>query len=294
MKLNELLKDGIYVLKESNIEECNLKARLLLCHLLGQSKEYLMINDAEEIDTETQIAYYSLLDRLTSGEPLQYITGHQEFMGLDFLVNQNVLIPQPDTEILVQAVIKYLEHNCGKENVKLFENLEKRKINKPKILDLCTGSGAIAISLVKNCPNDVEVVASDVSHGALEVAQMNCKKNSAKVKLVESNLFETIEEKFDVIVSNPPYVETDVISELSMDVQNEPHLALDGGKDGLDFYRKIAKEAEQYLTEEGMIFLEIGYNQKEEVTEILEKNRFKNIICLQDFAGNDRVIIASL
>ena len=139
--------------------------------------------------------------------------------------------------------------------MKLFENLEKRKINKPKILDLCTGSGAIAISLVKNCPNDVEVVASDVSHEALKVAQINCKKNSAKVKLVESNLFETIEEKFDMIVSNPPYIETDVIPELSMDVQNEPHLALDGGKDGLDFYRKIGENAKKYLTKERNAFL---------------------------------------
>lgn len=251
MKLNELLRDGIYVLKENNINDCNLKARLLLSYLIGKPKEYLIINDSEEISLEKQMEYYSLLDRLTSGEPLQYITGNQEFMRLDFYVNENVLIPQPDTEILVQAVLKYLAHNCGKENVKIFENLEKSKINKPKILDLCTGSGAIAISLMKNCQNDsVEIVASDISQSALNVANINCEKNNTKIKLIESNLFEKINEKFDIIVSNPPYIETDVIEELDLDVQNEPHLALDGGKDGLDFYRKIGKEAKRYLNKE--------------------------------------------
>ena len=295
MKLNELLKDGIYVLKENNIEDCNLKARLLLSYLLGKDKEYLIINDREEIDIDKQMQYYGLLDRLTFGEPLQYITGNQEFMGLNFFVNQHVLIPQPDTEILVQIVLKYLEHNCGKENIKLFENLEKRKLKNPKILDLCTGSGAIAISLYKNCQNEnVEISASDISYEALEVARTNCQKLNAKVKLIHSNLFEKIREKFDIIVSNPPYIETDVISELDIEVQNEPHLALDGGKDGLDFYRKIAKESRDYLTEEGMLFLEIGFNQKENVQKILEKNYFQNIICLQDFSGNDRVMIASI
>jgi len=294
MKLSELLKDGIYVLKENNIDDCNLKARLLLAFLLGKPKEYLIINDKEEIDTEKQIEYYTLLDRLTHGEPLQYITGNQEFMGLDFFVNQDVLIPQPDTEILVQAVIKYLENNCGKENVKLFENFEKAKLDKPKILDLCTGSGAIAISLAKNSPIDAEIFASDISKEALGVALINCKKHKAKIKFIESDLFKNIKEKFDIIVSNPPYIETEVIGELSLDVQNEPHLALDGGEDGLDFYRKIAKEAKKYLNEEGMLFLEIGYNQKDSVQELLEKSGFKNIICLQDFGGNDRVVIANI
>ena len=295
MKLSELLHDGIYVLKENNIDDCHLKARLLLAYLLGKTKEYLMINDREEIDSEKQIAYYALLDRLTSGEPLQYITGHQEFMGMDFLVNQKVLIPQPDTEILVQAVLKYLEYACGKQKVELFEYLEKKSLNCPKILDLCTGSGAIAISLSKIWKNGVmEMTASDISQDALEVAKVNCQKHQAKVRFVQSDLFEQIEDKFDIIVSNPPYIETETISELSLDVQNEPYIALDGGKDGLDFYRKIGKEARKHLTEEGMLFLEIGYNQKEPVRKILENNHFKNIICLQDFSGNDRVMIASV
>ena len=163
---------------------------------------------------------------------------------------KNVLIPQPDTEILVQAVIKYLEHNCGKQFSKLFEIYEKSRINSPKVLDLCTGSGAIAISISKNQNDNIKIFASDISHEALEVAKINCQKNKANVKLIESDLFENIDDKFDIIVSNPPYIETDVINELSLDVQSEPHLALDGGKDGLEFYRKIAKNAKKYLTPE--------------------------------------------
>ena len=251
MKLSELIKDGIYVLKEKNILDANLKARLILAFLLGKSKEYIMINDSEEVDLETQIKYFSLLDRLIMGEPLQYITENQEFMGYDFYVNKNVLIPQPDTEILVQAVIKYVNFICGKENVKLFDYLEKSRLNDLKILDLCTGSGAIAISLCKILQDEnVEIFASDISKEALAVASINCRKNRAVVKLIESDLFESINEKFDIIVSNPPYIETDVINELSLEVQNEPHLALDGGEDGLDFYRKIGKESKKYLTKE--------------------------------------------
>ena len=229
MKLSEVLKDGIYVLKEKNISDCNLKARVLLSFLLGKPKEYLMINDMEEIDTEKQIEYFSLIDRLISGEPLQYITENQEFMGLDFFVNKNVLIPQPDTETLVQAVIKYINHSLGKENSKLFENFEISRKTNFKVLDLCTGSGAIAISLSKNFENEgVKIFASDISKEALEVAKINCVKNKAKITLVQSDLFENINEKFDIIVSNPPYIETDTINELDLDVQNEPHIALDG------------------------------------------------------------------
>ena len=251
MKLSELLKDGIYVLKESNIDDCNLKARLLLAHLLGKSKEYLIINNIEEISPEKQVEYYSLLDRLTRGEPLQYIIGNQEFMGLDFFVNKDVLIPQPDTEILVQAVQKYIQHICGKEDVKIFENIEKTRLNTIKVLDLCTGSGAIAISLSKIIQNiDLEITASDISVKALDIARINCRKNKANVKLIESDLFTNINDRFDIIISNPPYIETDVINDLSLDVQNEPHIALDGGKDGLDFYRKIANQAKNYLTDE--------------------------------------------
>jgi release factor glutamine methyltransferase len=292
MKISEVLKNGIYVLKERNIDESNLKARILLAFCLGKPKEYLITHDDEEVDLDFQVKYYGMLDRIIMGEPIQYITQKQEFMGLDFYVDRNVLIPQPDTEILVQVAFKYIEHVCGKENSKLFERLDCQTLKEPKILDLCTGSGAIGVSLGKNLEY-AKVVASDISKEALFVAKKNAIKNKVRnIEFVESDLFENIKDKFDMIVSNPPYIKKDLIQELSLEVQNEPSLALDGGEDGLDFYRKIAKNAKNYLTKNGMLFLEIGYDQKDEVEEILEKNDYKNIMCLQDFAGNDRVIIA--
>lgn len=285
-----MLKNGIYVLKEKNIDESNLKARLLLAYLLDKPKEYLITHDKEEISIEKQKEYYSYLDRLISGEPLQYITNSQEFMGLKYYVDKNVLIPQPDTEILVQAVEKYINNNCGKEDVKIFENMYKSDFKMLKILDLCTGSGAIAIYFGKTLKNS-SVYASDISKNALEVAKLNAKNNLSDVKFIESNLFEKIEGKFDIIVSNPPYIKTSVISTLSKEVQNEPHIALDGGKDGLDFYRKIIKEAKKYLNQNGVLFLEIGYDQKNEVKILLEKEKYENIISLKDYENNDRVIL---
>jgi release factor glutamine methyltransferase len=264
-----------------------------MAYLIDKPKEYLITHDDEELSFEQQSKYYSYLDRLIVGEPVQYITNSQEFMGLKFYVDKNVLIPQPDTEILVQAVIKYANHISGKENSKLFEDMDKPRLKEPKILDLCTGSGAIAVSLSKELEN-AKVYASDISIEAIKVAKKNAIKNKAKLTFVESDLFENITEKLDIIVSNPPYIASDVIFELDREVQNEPHLALDGGADGLDFYRRIAKEAKNNLENTGMLFLEIGYDQKASVTAILRKERFKNIICLQDFAGLDRAIIASV
>lgn len=291
MKIKEVLKEGIYVLKERNIQEANLKARILMAFLLNQPKEYLITHDTDEISFEKQKEYYGLLDRLISGKPIQYITKTQEFMGFNFYVDENVLIPQPDTEILVQAVERYVNTITRKEINKLFEDIETDILKNPKILDLCTGSGAIAISLAKILDN-AELFASDISKNALDVAIKNAITNKAKITFIESDLFENIEETFDIIVSNPPYIETKVIKELSKEVQNEPHLALDGGADGLKFYRIIAKDAKNKLTPNGMLFLEIGYNQKESVSKILEENGYKDIKVLKDLGDNDRVVIA--
>lgn len=293
MKIKELIKEGIYVLKERNVSESNLKARMLLAFLLKQSKEYLITHDTDEISFEQQKEYYGYLDLLISGKPIQYITKTQEFMGLNFYVDENVLIPQPDTEILVQATQKFINTVLTrKENHKLFDDIVKKPIKVPKILDLCTGSGAIAISLAKTLAN-VKVFASDISKEALMIAKKNALNNKANVNFIESDLFENINDKFDIIVSNPPYIETNVIPTLEKEVREEPILALDGGIDGLDFYRKIAKEAVTKLNSEGMLFLEIGYNQKINVIRILKNEKYKIIKTLKDFGENDRVIIAS-
>ena len=203
-------------------------------------------------------------------------------MGLNFFVNENVLIPQPDTEIIVEETLK-----------KCKELLLKN--GKIKILDLCTGSGAIAVSLSIFLGDEAEVFASDISTKALEVAKYNNGKNNTNVRFIESNLFKNIQEqKFNIIVSNPPYIRSDVINKLSKQVQNEPHLALDGGEDGLKFYKKIIEQSCNYI-ENGYLILEIGYDQKEDVENLLKENKnYSEIKTIQDLSGNDRCVIAKV
>jgi release factor glutamine methyltransferase len=222
------------------------------------------------------------MNEVLNGKPLQYITNVQSFMGFDFYVDENVLIPQPDTEVIVEQVIN------------IFEKVYAKKPN-VKILDLCTGSGAIAISLDKilNKYDNIKVYASDISASAINVAKKNSTRLNTNVEFIESNMFYSINNKFDIIVSNPPYIETNIIDTLASDVQAEPHLALDGGKDGLNFYRNIADNAYNYLTKSGYICLEIGYNQGETVKEILDKTKkYKNIEVIKDYSGNYRCVMA--
>lgn len=200
-------------------------------------------------------------------------------MKLNFYVDENVLIPQPDTEILVEEII----------------NLYKNK--KCKILDLCTGSGAIAIALAKYV-EDAQIVASDISMKALQIAKLNAEKNllHKKIKFIESDMFEKIDDTdFDIIVSNPPYIKTDVINTLDASVKKEPNIALDGGQDGLKFYKIIINKAHQYLSNNGKLFLEIGYDQKEDVIKLLNKTGYYNeIYSKKDLGQNDRIVVASV
>lgn len=280
MTIKEILNQAVIMLKNENIDAPKNKARMLLQATLKKSREYLMIYDKKEVENIDRDRYIKNVKRLILGEPLQYITGIQEFMKLNFLVTKDVLIPRPDTEILVEEVIRKAEN-----------------ISNPVILDLCTGSGAIAVSLAKYIKN-VHICAVDISSKALEIAKKNAELNGVKnnIEFIESNLFDKIKErKFDIIVSNPPYIETETIKTLSKDVQSEPKIALDGGKDGLDFYRKIADSGSKYLNRQGYICLEIGYNQKIAVRQILEnKKRYVNINCIKDLCGNDRVITAQI
>lgn len=278
LTIKQTLTKGTIMLKNSNIESPKLKARLLLQYILKKSRQYLIVYDNQEVDKKAQWEYLVNIEKLTKGMPLQHITHTQEFMKMDFYVDENVLIPRPDTEILVE------------ETIKISQTMER-----PKILDLCTGSGAIAISLKKYIPS-AQVYAVDISKKALEIAKKNAHRLEAEVKFIESNLFEKIKnEKFDIIVSNPPYIKKSDINYLSQEVQKEPQIALDGGYDGLDFYRKISYQAIDYLKFGSYLCFEIGYDQKEEVLEILKGiEHYTKTYCKKDLCGNDRVVITQV
>lgn len=275
MNIKEALDFGKKYLNEKNIDNSILKCKIILSEILGVQKEFLIIHDMQELNKNQETKYKEFLVRLADNEPVQYIINKQEFMKLNFYVDNNVLIPQPDTEILVEKIIE----------------ISKNTNKKLKILDLCTGSGAIAISLAKNI-NNCEIYASDISKETLKIARLNSEKNEVQIYLIESDLFENIHEyDFDIIVSNPPYIKTEIIDSLDEEVKKEPLLALDGGSDGLDFYRIIAIKAKDYLKENGILALEIGYDQKNEINEILKYEGYKQIENIKDLANNDRVII---
>lgn len=274
MRQIELLKLGENVLKKENIQDSHMKASILLQYVLKQTKQELIINSKEIVEPSKINKYNNYLQKIIKGTPIQYITKHQQFMALDFYVDENVLIPQPDTEVLVEEGIKIIKE----------QSME--------VLDLCTGSGAIAISIAHYCQNST-VTATDISQEALEVARKNANLNNVNIEFIESNLFAKLTERsFDIILSNPPYIETDIIKTLEKDVQAEPHLALDGGKDGLEFYKKILNEAHKHLKTNGYLMLEIGYNQGNAVINLEHKNlKLITKQPIKDLAGNDRVLI---
>lgn len=278
MNIQELRNIGKEQLIVNNIEDALIKVEILLQFILNMSKIELIVYSDREIEPKKINTFLIYIDELIKGKPIQYITNEQEFMKLKFYVDKNVLIPQPDTEILVEEVLQEINELAK----------EKEEV---KILDLCTGSGAIAISIKKYAENAI-VFASDISEKAIEIAKKNALNNKVEIYFINSDMFDKIEEKdFDIIVSNPPYIETETIKVLSKEVQNEPIIALDGGEDGLDFYRIIADNGYKYLNENGRILLEIGYNQREDVMNLLKKE-YDEIECVKDLANNDRVISA--
>lgn len=267
-KINEILNDARLILKENNIDER--EARLLLAFSLEIGVEKLLIK--KECTLREYSKYMKLINKRISGIPYAYIVGHKEFMKLDFEVNKNVLIPRDDTEILVEEIIN---------------------INQKRILDMCTGSGCIAISLAKYIENS-NIDAVDISEKALTIAELNSKKNGVNVKFIKSNLFENITDKYDVIVSNPPYIKTDDLKNLQVEVKNEPLKALDGGDTGLYFYQSIIKNASKFLNPNGVLAFEIGYDQANDVSNLLKENGYINIKVKKDFSGNDRVVLANI
>ena len=289
MTYRELFTQGKGALADAGITEADLDARLLLEYVCGTNRNDLLVHGDRDVAEEQKECYETLLQQRAKRIPLQHLTGVQEFMGLEFQVNEHVLIPRQDTEILVEEVLKHLHDGM-------------------RVLDMCTGSGCILISLL-HYSNDCEGLGADISGEALKAAKRNAEKLlnadteiaenfselSSQVRFVESNLFENITGKFDIIVSNPPYICSEVIETLEPEVRDhEPRGALDGTADGLFFYRRIVKESKDYLPGGGKLFFEIGYDQGASVSELMEQAGFVDIEVLKDYAGLDRVVYGTL
>ena len=278
MNYQSLKNHGTNVLEDADVPNPSLDAFYLLEHLTGFDKQEFLMRQDEEVPDGIVSHYEELLKRRAGREPLQYITKDSFFMGLEFKVSEDVLIPRQDTEVLAEEAIETL----------------KEMPENAKVLDLCTGSGAIAISVKHYCPLKI-VTGVDISDAALEVAWENAQENETDVTFVLSDMFEELEdEKFDMIISNPPYVTSEEYEVLMPEVKNyEPKTALVAGEDGLDYYRIIAKEAKSFLNPKGFLLLEIGCNQALQVKELIE-NDFEDIKVLKDLQGLDRVIKARL
>lgn len=271
MTYRELFEYGKKQLEDAGIEEAALDARLLLEYICHTDRNALLVHgDSVRSDLEEQF-YHMVIEKRAQRIPLQHITGQQEFMGLTFKVNEHVLIPRQDTEILVEEAMRYLSDGM-------------------RILDICTGSGCILLSLLKYS-NECEGLGVDISENALAVARENAQNLGLEAEFRHSDLLEKVEGKFDMIVSNPPYIETAVIDTLMPEVrEHEPMLALDGREDGLYFYRRIAEQCTSYMTRGARLFFEIGYDQGEAVKDMMIHKGFCEVEIIKDYAGLDRVV----
>ena len=266
-------KEGAARLKDSGVREAELDARLLLEYVCHTDRNTLLAHPEREVSEEERAKFLTLIERREKREPLQYITKEQEFMGLTFETSVNTLIPRQDTECLVEEVMKNLHDGMA-------------------ILDVCCGTGCILLSLL-HYSNDCTGVGVDIDANAVSLAKKNAKNLGIDATFAVSDLFEAVEGTFDLITSNPPYIPTKVIETLDPEVKDyEPMAALDGGEDGLTFYRLIAAKAKQFLKRGGMIFFEIGYDQGEDVSEIMKENGYRHIEVKKDLAGLDRIVSA--
>lgn len=272
MQYAKLYQIGKEQLQKAGITDAELDARLLLEFICHTDRNALYAHGDQEIEDEKMHDFLQLIEKRAVHIPLQHLTGEQNFMGLDFLVNEHVLIPRQDTEILVEEIMRDLHDGI-------------------RILDMCTGSGCILLSLL-HYSNDCSGVGVDVSEDALAVARQNADRLAEKQAVfIQSDLFEKVEGSFDLIVSNPPYIRSQEIAGLMPEVrEHEPHLALDGKDDGLHFYREVIKGAMPHLKRGGQLFFEIGYDQGEAVQALLAANGYTEIAVVKDYAGLDRVV----
>lgn len=276
MNYREAFETGKGTLAAAGIEEAELDARLLLEEICGTDRNTLLVHGDRNVTEEELAQYKEMLEKRSVHIPLQQIIGRQSFMGLDFYVDENVLIPRQDTELLVEEALKELHDGM-------------------RILDMCTGSGCILLSLLKYS-NDCEGIGADISEEALKVAERNrVQLGLENATFIRSDLFEAVEGKFDLLVSNPPYICSDVIDTLMPEVrEHEPRQALDGSADGLHFYRRILAECRTYLKPGGILLFEIGYDQGEAVKRLMEENGFLEVEVKKDYGRLDRVVLGTL
>ena len=275
MTLKEAYEYGQKRLAKAEIDDAVLDAWYLLEHITGISRAIYFLRMNEEMNEQMEVQYKEYLETRANHIPLQHITGVQEFMGIEFNVNEHVLVPRQDTEVLVEEALKVLKSGM-------------------EVLDMCTGSGCIILSLMKFA-KEISGTAVDISEEALKVAKSNADNLEATVEFIQSDLFENVNGAYDVIISNPPYIRTSVIDELKDEVKfHDPLLALDGKEDGLFFYRKIIKESLNYLKPNGRLYFEIGHDQGEEVKKLMEEAGFEEVAVKKDLAGLDRVVYGML
>ena len=279
MTYRECYEQGCRTLQAAGIEEAALDARLLLEAVCGTDRNDLLVHGEQPVSPEAEEKYLNWIRQRAEHIPLQQLTGEQDFMGLTFSVNEHVLIPRQDTEILVEEVLKELHDGM-------------------RVLDMCTGSGCILLSLL-HYSNDCEGLGVDLSAEALEVAGRNVLKvltpeKAEHAHFLQSDLFEKVEGKFEIIVSNPPYIASAEVEKLMPEVRDhEPRMALDGTEDGLYFYRRIIEEAGKHLVSSGMLFFEIGCDQGQAVSELMRTEGYCDVQVVQDYAGLDRVVFGT-
>lgn len=275
----ELLEYGKVRLQEAEIEEYALDAWLLLEYVFQVSRTWYFVHENDMADTEKAEQYLEYIGERSRHVPLQQLTGEAYFYGMKFYVNEDVLIPRQDTEVLVEEVLKLSRT--------VFPEEKGKHLN---ILDVCTGSGCILLSLLSNLENAVGT-GVDLSEKALNVARINGRNLGIQAEWIHSNLFDKVQGKYDMIVSNPPYIKTSVIGELMDEVKyHEPKMALDGREDGLYFYRAMIREAEEYLNQGGILAFEIGYDQGESVSRLMRDQGYSQVQVIPDLAGLDRCV----
>ncbi len=285
MTWRELIKNGIAALQKAGIQDTESDARVLAMHVLGCGYSELILHMTEEADETCRTRFEACISERTAHKPCQYITGVQNFMGYDFRTAPGVLIPRPETEILVEHALSEAER-YGKH---------MNKKDSLRVLDLCCGSGCIGISFAcirrESGITGDKVELADISDAAIALSMDNNQRLQAGCHIIQSDLFAGLYGKYDIIISNPPYIPTDAIPELMQEVRDfEPHLALDGKKNGLYFYEKIIREAREYLYEDGVLLFEIGYDQMDDVWRLLVENGYTNIKGYKDYAGHNRVV----